>query len=850
VSAVNRIVVVLAFALAFPLAFHATARPYTVDDMLKRESFGDRLVSPDGRWLVFAREIAYERAAAFHFNSMAVQRSRLYRVDLAHPGVAQPLLPIETSVATVAYAFSPDGRRLAIGRLDGQTWRLGVVTTATGSVRWFDVAPEFDGFRTTLAWISDDRLVTLATPDASLPWLLDLDTRSERETAQAWRDQEKGKMARVTAIGSGAARGVTPDYPDMALVLVDADAGTTRTLTRGPYQALAASPDGHFVAATELRELVAPDPDQSLAEGTDPRRRRLAIVSIDDGRISHPCPACDLSYAPLAWSPSGDRLAFLARDGGLDWTNARVWVADAADQGLRSLPLGSVSPDLGGYPMTWARATIDWFGQDPLLLGRASDSAPRSDWYRLGDAGPVKLTGRIAQAMTSLVHTADGGLLVGSGETIWALGRDGVAEWASGQGELRAIAASALGAIAPNRQLARVLPSYGAVRIALPGGQRASSKPIAVSGYDRVDPVAIVDQGRTLVAIGSDTVGNADLFVQSGDGPRTIAASIDRTAGGAELPRHVALHYRLADGTAAIAWMYLPLQPETARFPLIVMPYSGRVYDGSALKPDDPAFDVGITDVEVITGHGYGVLLPSMPPIAASPTHPPDYAGQVMPAVDAAIATGFVDPRRLGLWGHSFGGYNGSMILTQTDRFAAALAANSLYDLASAVGSFMPWTRIDPGQGQSILAGAGWAETGQPSMGTTPWANPQAYVANSVLYRAGRIRTPLMILASDRDVGPLEQGEMLFSALFRQDKDAELLSYWGENHVLRSPANLRDFYARAFAWFDSRFARAIRQPPPVETMAPYCPPGTAPTSPAPSARPSAPAAAPHKDRCA
>jgi dipeptidyl aminopeptidase/acylaminoacyl peptidase len=845
-----RIMAILASALVLPFALPAMARPYGVEDMLRRENFGDRLVSPDGRWLVFAREGAYEQAAAFHFNSMAVQRSRLYRVDLAHPGVAQPLLPIVPKVATVAYAFSPDGRRLAIGRLDGRTWRLGVVTMATGAVRWFDIAPELDGFRTTLAWISDSRLVTLATPDASLPWLLDLDTRSERETAQAWRDQEEGVTARVTAIGSGAARVITPDHSDMALMLVDVGDGSTRTLAQGPYQALAASADGQFVAVTELRELVAPSPDRLLAEGTDPRRRRLAMVSVDDGRVWHPCAACDLSYAPLSWSPSGDRLAFFARDSGLDWTSGKVWVADAADHGLRTLPLGSVSPDLGGYPMTWARATIDWLGSDPLLLGREGVGASRTDWYRLGDAGPATLTARLADPMTPLVRTTDGRLLLGSGKTVWALEHDGATRLSTGQGALRAIAASASGAVAPSRQLARVDLRQEAVRIALPGGRGSRPKPIAVIGYDRVDAVAIVQKGRTLVAIGSDMVGTAQLLVQSRHGPPVILASIDRSADGADLPRHVALHYRLADGTAAVASLYLPARPGTARVPLIVMPYSGRVYDGRPLQSEDPAFDVGITNVQVITGHGYGVLLPSMPPIVASPTHPPDYAGQVMPAVDAAIATGLVDPRRLGLWGHSFGGYNGTMILTQTDRFAAALVANSLYDFASAIGSFMPWTRIDPGQGQSILAGAGWAETGQPTMATTPWANPHAYVVNSVLYRASRIRTPLMIVASDRDVGPLEQGEILFSALFRQDKDAELLSYWGENHVLRSPANLRDFYARAFAWFDSRFARAITPPRPVAALAPDCPGGSAPTRPSPSARPSAPGAGRYIDRCA
>jgi dipeptidyl aminopeptidase/acylaminoacyl peptidase len=839
-----------ACGLLLLLALPAAARPYGVDEMLRQETFGDMLVSPDGRWLVFARDLPFDQAAAFHFSSMAVQRSRLYRVDLAHPGAAEPLLPIEPGVATAAYSFSPDGRYLAFGRLEGTTWRLGVIGMASGAVRWFDIAPDFMGFRTTLAWVSNSRLVALATPDGSLPWLLDLDTRSERETAQAWRDQEAGTRPTVTAIGSGAARSVTPDHPDMALMLADAADGSLRRLAQGPYEALSVSADGRYVAVSELRELVGVRDDGPLAQGIDPRKRRLAVVAVDDGRIWHPCPACDLSYAPLRWSPSGDRLAFFARESGLDWTGGKIRVADAARRTLGSRPLGPVVPDLAGYPMIWARATIDWVGDDPLLLGHDDHGDARRDWYRISEGGPVKLTGRITDPGTTLVRTAGGRLLLGSAGETWALDRQGATRQASGKGEYRAIAPMAGGLVAQDRQLASIQAGKGMVRVGLAGGQGEKAGRVAVIGQDRIDPVALVDHGRTLVAIGREANGTAHLFVQAGAGHPVVAASVDRTAGGADLPRRLALHYRLGDGSAATGWLYLPAHPGAARIPMIVMPYSGRVYGEQPLSAEDPAFDAGVTNVPVLVGHGYAVLLPSMPPIMASATHAPDYAGQVMPAVDAAVATGLVDSRRLGLWGHSFGGYNVAMILTETDRFAAGLVTNSLYDLASGIGSFMPWTRIDPGQGQSILSGAGWAETGQPMMAATPWANPQAYVANSVLYRASRIETPLLIVATDRDVGPLEQGEILFSALFRQDKDAQLLSYWGENHMLSSPANLRDFYARAFAWFDSRFARVLTRPPAVAATVPTCRGGSAPTRPVPSAPPSAPAEAPHRDRCA
>jgi dipeptidyl aminopeptidase/acylaminoacyl peptidase len=143
-----------------------------------------------------------------------------------------------------------------------------------------------------------------------------------------------------------------------------------------------------------------------------------------------------------------------------------------------------------------------------------------------------------------------------------------------------------------------------------------------------------------------------------------------------------------------------------------------------------------------------------------------------------------------------------ALTATQTDRFKAAIASNGIYDLASNQGSFTPQFRLDPGDNAVILQWAGYNESSQPHLGATPWENPARYAASSVIARAGRITTPLLILAGDRDFSHLEQSEQLFSALYRQGKDALLVSYWGENHVLANPANLRDSYAQVLQWLN------------------------------------------------
>jgi dipeptidyl aminopeptidase/acylaminoacyl peptidase len=60
----------------------------------------------------------------------------------------------------------------------------------------------------------------------------------------------------------------------------------------------------------------------------------------------------------------------------------------------------------------------------------------------------------------------------------------------------------------------------------------------------------------------------------------------------------------------------------------------------------------------------------------------------VLPALDKAIEMGIADPDRLGLIGHSFGGYGAYGLITQTDRFRAAVALAGIADLVSVYGRF------------------------------------------------------------------------------------------------------------------------------------------------------------------
>src|SRR3546814_12243904 len=70
-------------------------------------------------------------------------------------------------------------------------------------------------------------------------------------------------------------------------------------------------------------------------------------------------------------------------------------------------------------------------------------------------------------------------------------------------------------------------------------------------------------------------------------------------------------------------------------------------------------------------------------------------------------------------------------------------------------------------------------------MGDSPWANPQRYISNSPYYRIDRIRTPLLIVAGNKDTTvPSDEERRLFVGLRRMGRSAELALFPCEGHVL------------------------------------------------------------------
>ncbi len=665
-------------------------------------------------------------------------------------------------------------------------------------VRWFDVTPDYNPFRATLGWTSEDRLVVIAHEGARLPYLFGDDEKSQADQVRAWQAMRAGDAPTATVIGSGEWLGATPLPTQKQLLLLDVSTGARRVLSEGALQSIAVAPGGCHVAVvseTQATRIVATGP---ILPGIDPRHRALTIVDVAKGSAWRPSRGCDIPVSLPSWSPDGGQLLFLGKAEEAPWSEGRVWRADVGTMALSSVSTG-FRPHIRTSRSAYADVALGWDERVPLGFGY-SGQAGRPDWYRL-DGAPVRLTGRVAHPSFDLIRLRRGAPAIVSDDRTWALGAAGARQITSAP--MRTIAAPQMTPGGERASLGTHLLTWradsGSGLTVAP--RRAAWIRIAGEGRD-IELVTTSREYGVAVGVATDPHGVAELLVYRENVPALPVAKINAHLGDVDNEPPVALDYRLPDGRAVTSWLYLPERaPAAGKAPLVVIPYAGLTYGAVPPKRWAPGEGTLPINAAVLRGCGYAVLVPSMPELPAG-DGPFDFAGQILAGVDAASATGKVDPDRLAMWGHSFGGYIVALTATQTDRFKAIIASNGIYDLASNQGSFTPQFRLDPGDNAVILQWAGYNESSQPHLGATPWENPARYAASSVIARAGRITTPLLILAGDRDFSHLEQSEQLFSALYRQGKDALLVSYWGENHVLASPANLRDSYARVLQWLD------------------------------------------------
>ena len=251
------------------------------------------------------------------------------------------------------------------------------------------------------------------------------------------------------------------------------------------------------------------------------------------------------------------------------------------------------------------------------------------------------------------------------------------------------------------------------------------------------------------------------------------------------------VNYITDKGDSLQGVLYLPAgYQEGKKYPTIVYYYEKTSQNMHYYV--NPSFPGGGYHPTLFTSNGYAVFTPDIVYKMDDPGMSAVWA--VLPAVKAAIATGIVDPDKMGLQGHSWGGYQTAFLATQTNMFKAAAPGAALTDLVS-MYNLIYWN--SGGGNMSIF------EASQGRFKGAPWENWDSYLRNSPIHHVKKVQTPILLLHNDKD-GAVDftQGVEFYNALRRLKKPVVMVQYKGENHGIAKMENRKDYAVRMLEFFD------------------------------------------------
>ncbi len=254
--------------------------------------------------------------------------------------------------------------------------------------------------------------------------------------------------------------------------------------------------------------------------------------------------------------------------------------------------------------------------------------------------------------------------------------------------------------------------------------------------------------------------------------------------------RRILIDYANSKGQKLQATLTLPAgYEEGKKYPMLVYFYekmSQRHHQYSMPTYDDrPHMSAYASD-------GYLVLMPDIIFEIGKPGS--SSLDCVSSAVKKVIELGYADPERIGLQGHSWGGFQTSFIVTQTDMFACVVSG-------------APPTCIE-GEFNQVFKSSGnnnhsYYTRSQGRMGTDPWKDHELYRSQSAIQNADKITTPFMLLHGTED-GSVDWIQSLeyYNAARYLGKEVIFLSYPGEPHHLAKEENQKDFQLRMKQYFN------------------------------------------------
>lgn len=237
--------------------------------------------------------------------------------------------------------------------------------------------------------------------------------------------------------------------------------------------------------------------------------------------------------------------------------------------------------------------------------------------------------------------------------------------------------------------------------------------------------------------------------------------------------------------------LFLPAGYEKGKkYPTVVYYYEKM--SQSLNSYSNPDFPGGGWNPAMYTSNGYAVFMPDIVYKIDDPGMSAVWC--VLPAVKAAIATGVIDEKNIGIQGHSWGGYQTAFLATQTNMFKAAAPGAALTNMVS-MYDLIYW---NSGGGNMAIF-----EASQGRFKGAPWENWDSYLRNSPIYYVKKVNTPILLLHNDKD-GAVDftQGIEFYSALRRLKKPIVMITYKGENHGIAKLENRKDYAVRMMEFFD------------------------------------------------
>jgi acylaminoacyl-peptidase len=253
------------------------------------------------------------------------------------------------------------------------------------------------------------------------------------------------------------------------------------------------------------------------------------------------------------------------------------------------------------------------------------------------------------------------------------------------------------------------------------------------------------------------------------------------------------VHWMNGD-TRVQGWLTFPKDFDAARkYPLVV-----NVHGGPAWACTSKWQQGGMSDMRAASLMGWFVLCPN--PRGSygqgetfTQGDVKDFGGgdyrDIMAGVDAMMKDFPIDSKRVGIRGHSYGGYMAMWAPTQTNRFAAAVAGAGLSDWLSYYGL----NEID--------------EWMIPFFGASVYDDPAAYQKSDPIRFVKNVKTPTLILVGDRDGEvPMAQSIEWYHALQTMKVPTKMVVYPNEGHIFYRPEDARDYVLRTLEWFQQWFA--------------------------------------------